>query len=108
MASDINRGGPVRLGVVDTNPYLRSLGGFARTITSRYRALLADLAETPEELHLLVILAMVSGELDGLHAWLDARHGAGAFSRRFHAPAYGVDPLLSPATGPGTPPSPLR
>jgi hypothetical protein len=30
---------------------------------------------------------MVSGELDGLHAWLDARHGAGAFSRRFHAPA---------------------
>lgn len=44
-----HRGGPVRLGVVDTNPHLRSLGGFARTITSRYRALLAHLGEKPEE-----------------------------------------------------------
>ncbi|MEU8141779.1 hypothetical protein [Nonomuraea sp. NPDC048901] len=70
------------------NPYLRSLSGFARSVTSRYRALLDDLTETPHELHHLLITAMISGDLGDLNAWLDARHGPGSFARRFRAPIF--------------------
>lgn len=72
--------------------YARSLGRFGRTVTMRYRALLAELADDPAEAHGQFIAAMTSGDIAPLEAWLDARHGPGCFARLFRAPSFDAVP----------------
>jgi hypothetical protein len=74
------------------HPYARSLGRFARTVTARYRALLAGLADDPAEPHRRFIAAMLSGDLAPLEAWLDIRHGPDGFARLFRAPSFDAVP----------------
>jgi hypothetical protein len=72
------------------HPYVRALGRFARTVTVRYRALLSELDASPADAHGRIVAAMISGDLTPLEAWLDARHGPGAFTRMFRAPSAGA------------------
>jgi hypothetical protein len=76
------------------HPYARSLGRFGRTVTARYRALLAELQGDPGEAHGQFVAAMISGDLALLKTWLDARHGPGAFARLFRAPSLDEEPKL--------------
>src|SRR5260370_10645071 len=69
------------------HPYMRSLGRFHQAVTRRYRALLRELSGDSGELHEQIVMAMISGELPPLEAWLDARHGPGSFARLFRAPS---------------------
>jgi hypothetical protein len=75
-------------------PYARSLGRFARTVTLRYRALLDDLGPDQGDAHGQFTAAMVSGDTAPLEAWLDARHGPGSFARLFRSPSFGAGEML--------------
>jgi hypothetical protein len=70
------------------HPYLRSLGRFHEAVIERYRALLRELSGDSGELHGEFLMAMLSGDLPPLEAWLDARHGPGCFARLFRAPSF--------------------
>ena len=59
-------------------------------MTTRYRALLRELADDPGELHGQFVMALVSGDRAPLEAWLDARHGPGCLARLFRAPSFGA------------------
>jgi hypothetical protein len=74
--------------------YARSLGRFSRTVTARYRAMLAGLDRDPAEAHGQFIAAMISGDLAALGTWLDLRHGPGSFARLFRAPSFDAVPGL--------------
>jgi hypothetical protein len=76
------------------HPYSRSLGSFGRTVTLRYRALLHELDASAADAHSQIVVAMISGDLAPLQAWLDARHGPGSFARMFRAPSSGAEPEL--------------
>ena len=65
------------------HPYMRSLGRFGRTVTMRYRELLAELERDPGEAHGQFIAAMISGDLAPLEA---AR--AFAYQRYRHTMTY--------------------
>jgi hypothetical protein len=76
------------------HPYARSVGRFGRTVTLRYRELLAELEGDPGEAHGQFLAAMISGDLAPLEAWLDIRHGRGSFARLFRAPSFDAEPGL--------------
>ena len=76
------------------HPYAWSLGRFGRTVTARYRALLAELDGDPGKAHGQFVAAMISGDLAPLETWLDARHGPGAFARLFRASSFDAVPEL--------------
>jgi hypothetical protein len=74
------------------HPYARWLGRFGRTVSARYRALLAGLDGEPGEAHGQFVAAMISGDLARLEAWLNSRHGPGAFARLFRTPSSAAEP----------------
>jgi hypothetical protein len=78
----------VRRASIAGHPYLRALGGFGHAVTMRYRALLAELAKDPGDLHDQFVTAMISGDPTALHAWLDTRHGPSCFTSFFRAPGW--------------------
>jgi hypothetical protein len=78
----------IRGALSSSHPYVRSLGRFNQAVSSRYRALLCELADNPAQLHEIFVTAMISGVLPPLEAWLDARHGAGCFVRWFCAQSF--------------------
>jgi hypothetical protein len=82
----------IEAALVSGHPYARSLGRFGRTVSARYRALLAGLDGEPGEAHGQFVAAMISGDLARLEAWLDGRHGPGAFARLFRAPSSAAEP----------------
>jgi hypothetical protein len=86
--------GGIAAALASAHPYARSLGRFGRTVTVRYRTLLAELDEDPGEPHGQLVAAMISGDLAPLEAWLDARHGPGSFARLFRAPSFDAEPGL--------------
>ena len=55
---------------------------------------LGELDASPDDAHSQIVAAMISGEVTPLGAWLDARHGPGAFARMFRAPASDTEPEL--------------
>jgi hypothetical protein len=69
--------------------YARSMSQFNQAVTSRYHALLRELATDPAELHTQFVRAIVSGDRAQVEAWLDAHHGPRCFTRLFRAPAFG-------------------
>jgi hypothetical protein len=82
----------IEAALVSGHPYARSHGRFGRTVSARYRALLAGLDGEPGEAHGQFVAAMISGDLARLEAWLDGRHGPGAFARLFRAPSSAAEP----------------
>ncbi|MFB9966221.1 hypothetical protein [Sinosporangium siamense] len=69
--------------------YLASMGSYARDVGSRYTAFLREIGRgAAEDLHTLIVRAMVSGSLASLSGWLDQRHGTGAFTAMFRAASY--------------------
>jgi hypothetical protein len=75
-----------------SHPYLRSLGIFNRTVTVRYRTLLDELADEPDDLHAIFVAAIISGDLTALDRWLATRHGPGTFARLFKATSWDAPP----------------
>jgi hypothetical protein len=75
-------------------PYARSLGRFARTVTLRYRAFLAELGPDPADAQGRFTTAMVNGDIAPLEAWLDARHGRSSFARLFRSPSFDSGRIL--------------
>jgi hypothetical protein len=86
--------GGIEAALASAHPYARSLGRFGRTVTARYRALLAELAADPAEPHGVFVAAMISGDLAELETWLDARHDPVTFARLFRAPSFDAVPEL--------------
>jgi hypothetical protein len=91
--------GTVTAGLADAalssdQPYARSLGRFARTVTFRYRALLDDLGPDQADAHGQFTAAMVSGDATPLEAWLDDRRGPGSFARLFRSPSFDTREML--------------
>ncbi|MCX5398494.1 hypothetical protein [Streptomyces sp. NBC_00102] len=69
--------------------YVRSLIGYERGVNQRYAAFLSEFAAGEEnELHELLLSAVISGSASGLSAWLDERHGPGTFAGVFLSPSY--------------------
>ncbi|OHV33984.1 hypothetical protein BCD49_25400 [Pseudofrankia sp. EUN1h] len=64
--------------------YLAALAAYNREVDTRYTAFLAEIGgREAEDLHVLIVAAMVTGDLGELTRWLDQRHGADAFDRIF-------------------------
>jgi hypothetical protein len=67
--------------------YLAALAAYDHDVNTRYAAFLREIGGAHGGyLHLLIVAAMVSGDLDALSAWLDEQHGEGAFERIFRRP----------------------
>ncbi|MFF2039772.1 hypothetical protein ACFVVX_05050 [Kitasatospora sp. NPDC058170] len=71
-----------------------AMAGYERGVGARYLTFLTEIGGTAADtLHGLIVAAMVGGDLSGLTAWLDQRHGSRAFPRLFRSSAYtGPDP----------------
>lgn len=86
-------GNPVtHLGVAQglgAETFLKGMCSYGCSVGSRYSTFLSEIGrEEAEELHTLVVRAMISGSLTGLSIWLDQRHGPGAFAALFKAATY--------------------
>jgi hypothetical protein len=68
----------------DIERYLAAMGAYDQQASARYAAFLGEIGGIEsEELHVLIVAAMVSGDVKDLTRWLDVRHGRGAFERLF-------------------------
>lgn len=73
--------------------YLASLARYERRVNQRYATFLAEFAPGEEDqLHVLVLRAVISGRTARLSEWLDERHGPGAFAGAFLAADYFAPP----------------
>lgn len=73
----------------DKNPWLASMNGYARSVTTPYAGFLAEIAGPDEhELHDLIIRATLDGDLEPLQRWLEGRYGPGEFTALFRSSAY--------------------
>ncbi|MDQ0992146.1 hypothetical protein [Streptomyces sp. V3I7] len=73
----------------EAGAYVASLGRYERGVNARYERWLAEFgAGEPEELHDLVVAAIISGDTSRLCRWLDSRLGPGAFNGMFQAGGY--------------------
>lgn len=73
----------------EASRYVGALRQYETGVNRRYARFLADFAPGEEEdLHTLVLRAIISGETETLGAWLNARHGPGTFAGMFRSGAY--------------------
>ncbi|MEU8040853.1 hypothetical protein [Streptosporangium sp. NPDC049078] len=77
--------------------FLAALAAYGRGVNNPYRAFLADIGGSDADgLHDVIVSTMISGCLAPLSAWLDQRHGLGAFAALFRAASYcGPEPDTS-------------
>ncbi|WP_241721037.1 hypothetical protein [Streptomyces lydicus] len=69
--------------------YAGALQRYEAGVNRRYAAFLAEFAPCEEEdLHDLLLTAVINGDTRGLSAWLDARHGPNTFAGAFLTGAY--------------------
>jgi hypothetical protein len=69
--------------------FLAAMGSYARGVNNPYRGFLADIGGSEaDDLHEVIVSTMISGRLAPLSAWLDQRHGPGAFAGIFRAASY--------------------
>jgi hypothetical protein len=69
--------------------FLAQMARYHRTVGSRYDAFLAESCPAaPEELHAVIITAMITGSLAELSQKLDQQYGPAAFRRLFKASSY--------------------
>lgn len=75
--------------------YIGTLRRYEAEVNCRYAVFLTEFAPGEEEdLHDLLLSAVISGDIRGLGAWLDARHGPGTFAGAFLTGAYFAPPAL--------------
>ncbi|MFD8300289.1 hypothetical protein ACFV13_29215 [Streptomyces bauhiniae] len=73
--------------------YAERLCRYETGVNRRYAAFLSEFAPHEEEdLHDLLLSAVISGDTRGITAWLDARHGPGTFAGTFLTGAYFAPP----------------
>ncbi|MFJ2022576.1 hypothetical protein ACIODW_02025 [Streptomyces sp. NPDC087897] len=73
----------------EADRYAASLRRYETGVNRRYAVFLSEFApEEEEDLHDLLLTAVISGETRGLSIWLDARHGPGTFAGIFQSRAY--------------------
>ncbi|WP_258534775.1 hypothetical protein [Streptomyces sp. PT12] len=69
--------------------YAAALRGYEKDVNRRYAHFLEEFAPGEErECHTRLLTAIISGDVAELGAWLDARHGPGAFAGLFRTPEY--------------------
>ncbi|MFJ1592038.1 hypothetical protein ACIOD0_17565 [Kitasatospora albolonga] len=69
--------------------YIGALRRYETGVNRRYAVFLSEFAPGEEDdLHDLLLTAVVSGDTRGLSIWLDARHGPGTFAGVFRSDAY--------------------
>lgn len=69
--------------------YLDAMAKYEDGVNTRYAAFLAEIGQDEaDDLHTVLLAAMISGRLAPLCAWLDARHGPGTFPALFQSPTY--------------------
>lgn len=79
----------------EANRYVAGLRAYETGVNRRYALFLTEFAPgEEEELHDLLLGAVVSGETRGLSEWLDVRHGPGAFAGVFLTGSYFRPPHL--------------
>ncbi|MFF3190156.1 hypothetical protein [Streptomyces misionensis] len=81
----------------EAGAYVASLCRYEKSVNHRYERWLGEFGVgEPEELHDLVVAAIVSGDTVRLCRWLDDRHGPGAFAGMFQAGGYlGAPPQVT-------------
>ncbi|MFJ3904850.1 hypothetical protein [Streptomyces sp. NPDC090025] len=73
--------------------YAGALCRYERKVNQRYASFLDEFAPgEEEELHTLLLRAVISGETKVLSEWLDSRHGPGTLAGVFRADAYLAPP----------------
>ncbi|MFJ8597628.1 hypothetical protein ACIREM_02675 [Streptomyces shenzhenensis] len=82
----------------EADAYVAALCRYEQGVNQRYERWLAEFGGGgPEDLHDLVVAAIVSGDAIRLCRWLDDRHGPGAFSAMFQAGGY-LAPQQTPSS----------
>lgn len=83
------------LGNEEQTRYAAALSGYEKGVNRRYAHFLQEFAPGEEsECHTRLLAAIISGDVTGLGAWLDERHGPGTFTGLFRTPGY-FDPGLT-------------
>lgn len=79
--------------------YLRRMGSYQRGVNAAYATFLAEIGGgEAEDMHRLIVKAMITGSLTALRSWLDNRHGPDAFATLFKSRSYtGPEPGSEPA-----------
>ncbi|MEV5596024.1 hypothetical protein [Streptomyces sp. NPDC052496] len=73
----------------ETRAYLASMGGYEANINARYRTFLKEIGgDEAEDLHSVILAAMISGDVAALSTWLDQRHGPSTFAALFMSQVY--------------------
>ncbi|MEU6482946.1 hypothetical protein [Streptomyces sp. NPDC046887] len=76
--------------------YVEALRHYQAAVNGRYETFLGEFAPGEKEsLHDLLLTAVISGDVRGLSAWLDDRHGPGTFAGAFQTGTY-----FAPVPGP--------
>ncbi|MCP3821504.1 hypothetical protein NLX86_26445 [Streptomyces sp. A3M-1-3] len=69
--------------------FLTTMGNYQQGVNQRYDAFLNEVGHSEvEQLHAVVLQAMISGALTGLSSWLNQRHGPRSFVSLFLSPTY--------------------
>lgn len=70
-------------------PLVKAMNGYRRGVAAPYSGFLAEIGGSEAtELHSLIIVASLDGDLGRLQSWLDQRYGPGEFTALFRAGAY--------------------
>ncbi|MEU6315912.1 hypothetical protein [Streptomyces sp. NPDC047014] len=87
--ADIGAGAEVLTGCAEKVRYAEALRGYESGVGRRYAGFLGEFAPGEEDwCHALIVGAIISGDVAPLGAWLDDRHGPGAFAGLFRAADY--------------------
>lgn len=77
---------------VGVERYLSAMGDYGSTVSARYGRFLAEFGgDRPDQLHDVIVRAVITGCRDELAAWLDEVCGTGAFPRLFRSLGYTGD-----------------
>ncbi|MFF3440266.1 hypothetical protein [Streptosporangium sp. NPDC002721] len=71
---------------IESDDFLRRMGVYNSDVGARYELFLAEIGrDEAEDLHTVILGAMISGSLTRLSDWLDRRHGPKTFTTLFKA-----------------------
>jgi hypothetical protein len=75
------------------------MASYQRGVGARYETFLSEFShDAPDELHALVVTAMITGSLGQLSQWLNRRYGPAAFLRIFKTSSYTRSSTISTTT----------
>jgi len=80
----------------DSHAFLMRMASYQHTVGSKYDTFLSEASPTtPDDLHTLILTAMISGSLTQLSQKLNEHYGPRAFTRMFRTPAFASPPLAA-------------